>query len=1448
MCSIYRSNNHVRVGLVLIFLLVWLLSPPTVQGAAPDGYSQPASRITETNATLHGSVVPNGTTTQAWFEWGTNSSFNRMTISTNVGNGSALVYVSLAVTGLVAHQEYRYRLVTSNALGVVRGRVIQFATGFEISGWGTDSYGEIAKTHTITNVTALAHGLALKTDGTIAAWAGADYSGQTNVPPGLSNILTVATGPGYSLALRSNGTVIAWGENDFNQTNVPASLSNVVALNTGWYGHSFALKSDGRAVGWGYNTFGQANVPSICTNLIQIVGGALSSMALRADNTIILWGDNAYGELNAPDNMTNVVALAMGYGHSLALQADGKVHAWGWNSDGQTNVPPDVTNAIAIAAGNSSSFAILADGTLRAWGDNFYKQTTISPALRGVVAVAGQNQTSYALCKTALGRPLTGTIAYSRQPQPVRGNSAVLTGFVATDGHETAAWFEWGTDSNYGQTTTATNLGTSTNLIHVTTAISDLTFGGVYHCRLVASNESGVVYGQNQRFTTSALIGKWGVAGEFSVPGAQAGFVAVDTGETHDLALRADGGILAWGDNSFGKIAVPAGLTNNSAITASRYSSLAVTDDGTMRTWGNSPSPAGWSNVISLQTGPYYSTAALFADGRLTVGTGYTNFNVVKIEGNSSYGIGLKIDGKAFVWGTGNNSQDVPFDLGHVTDVACGTSHRLALLADGTVLGWGANDSGQLNIPPGLTNVIAISANQYHSVALKSDGTVVSWGSGAHPNFPPNLTNAFAIAAGPNYNLYLYQTTPAPALGHTHLPAPLTTTNATLRGSVVPNGFPTTVWFEWGPTPSYGNTTKPKYVGSWLGTHLITEPISNLLASTTYHCRLVATNSAGLTYGPDQVFRTGSKVSVWGYNDYAQATLPAGLRTVIDVAAGLNFGCALKTDGSVVAWGDNTYGQASVPANLSNVIALAGGTWHTLALKRDGTVSAWGLNTYSQCNVPAGLTDVIAVSAGDIHSLALRADGTVIAWGSNQDGQTNQAAGLFNIVAIAAGGAHSLALRADGTIIGWGANYQGQLNIPPGTTNVIAVAAGSGHGLALRADGTVTAWGYNAENQTNVPAGLTNVARIATGWAHSIAIRTNGSIAIWGRNNFGQTTAPTDLESCFGADGGYDHVIALANLPPVAMSQTIPVAFNQDTTLQLVASDRNLDQLSYTITSLPAAGSLFQLTPSGRGAAITSPGTTVEDALGRILFAAETNAVGSPYASFHFTAHDGDSASAPALLTLDLQIQKPYAIAQPTTPLGATGVTFHGVVTPNNSPTTAWFEWGETSGYGQNSVPVEVGDTANPVRLSIPVTTLAASANYHGRLVASNQIGINFGTDFIFTTGEKVTVQASAGNALLKFPAGLSNTVALALGNNHAVALNANGAVTAWGAGQQSDQRARHSQQRHRPQRAGLSYPGTPRGRNGRWLGGGPQWPSHAAGWLEQCDRHRSGTFQTALL
>jgi PKD domain len=89
-------------------------------------------------------------------------------------------------------------------------------------------------------------------------------------------------------------------------------------------------------------------------------------------------------------------------------------------------------------------------------------------------------------------------------------------------------------------------------------------------------------------------------------------------------------------------------------------------------------------------------------------------------------------------------------------------------------------------------------------------------------------------------------------------------TTAGFSGSVNPEGLATTAHFEYGLDPRYTGSSKIVYdhstqvetVGADFSSHAITVSQSGLVPNALYHVRLVATNSAGTTFGPDVTFRT----------------------------------------------------------------------------------------------------------------------------------------------------------------------------------------------------------------------------------------------------------------------------------------------------------------------------------------------------------------------------------------------------------------------------------------------------------------------------------------------------------------------------------------------------------------------------------------------------------------
>ena len=79
--------------------------------------------------------------------------------------------------------------------------------------------------------------------------------------------------------------------------------------------------------------------------------------------------------------------------------------------------------------------------------------------------------------------------------------------------------------------------------------------------------------------------------------------------------------------------------------------------------------------------------------------------------------------------------------------------------------------------------------------------------------------------------------------------------SATLNGLVNPHGLTTTVYFQYGPTTSYGSTTSAQ-TKSGNTYQSVSANISGLAASTTYHFRIVAVNTGGTRFGSDSTFTT----------------------------------------------------------------------------------------------------------------------------------------------------------------------------------------------------------------------------------------------------------------------------------------------------------------------------------------------------------------------------------------------------------------------------------------------------------------------------------------------------------------------------------------------------------------------------------------------------------------
>jgi len=223
-------------------------------------------------------------------------------------------------------------------------------------------------------------------------------------------------------------------------------------------------------------------------------------------------------------------------------------------------------------------------------------------------------------------------------------------------------------------------------------------------------------------------------------------------GGNHTVALRSDGTIWAWGDNTFGQLGDGAVISRNvpvrvgtdtdwSDVSAGFYHTLALKTDGTLWAWGDNTKGQLGDGAVS------FSRSAPVKIG--------TDTNWLAISAGDFHSLARKTDSSLWAWGdngsgqVGNGSvvpgiQTVPLRIGTDTGsrIAAGGSHSLAIKALGTRWAWGFNGAGQLgngtNIdavapvqsvlpPPFSWN--AVSAGKAHSLAIWGPTeTLWAWG------------------------------------------------------------------------------------------------------------------------------------------------------------------------------------------------------------------------------------------------------------------------------------------------------------------------------------------------------------------------------------------------------------------------------------------------------------------------------------------------------------------------------------------------------------------------------------------------------------------------------------------------------------------------------------------------------------------------------------------------
>jgi alpha-tubulin suppressor-like RCC1 family protein len=267
--------------------------------------------------------------------------------------------------------------------------------------------------------------------------------------------------------------------------------------------------------------------------------------------------------------------------------------------------------------------------------------------------------------------------------------------------------------------------------------------------------------------------------------------------QTHSVALKSDGTVWTWGDNSLDQLGLGLGAAANSpyaqqvsgisgviAVAAGADHTLALDSSGNVWAWGSKDQNQLGDTAISNNAIP------------TNISTNTAGFpKIVAIAAGVQFSMALDSSGAVWVWGRNDFGQLGTGFLGDGTNIAgtvqtptkittlsgvkwiaAGNYHAIATNGT-TVWAWGSNSNGQLGngttadstspVPvTNLSGVTNIAAGAYHSLALTSGGAVVAWGKNAAgqlgnnsntdsdaPVAVSNLSGVTGIAAGADHSL-----------------------------------------------------------------------------------------------------------------------------------------------------------------------------------------------------------------------------------------------------------------------------------------------------------------------------------------------------------------------------------------------------------------------------------------------------------------------------------------------------------------------------------------------------------------------------------------------------------------------------------------------------------------------------------------------------------------------
>tara|TARA_R110000868_G_scaffold81757_1_gene231262 strand:- start:7902 stop:9122 length:1221 start_codon:yes stop_codon:yes gene_type:complete len=258
----------------------------------------------------------------------------------------------------------------------------------------------------------------------------------------------------------------------------------------------------------------------------------------------------------------------------------------------------------------------------------------------------------------------------------------------------------------------------------------------------------------------------------------------VSGGGYHTACIKTDGTLWLWGMNTLGglgqlgnnailprssPVQTVSGGTNWKMVACGDYNTTAIKTDGTLWLWGNNSYGQLGNNGFLPRSSPVQTVS------------GGTNWKMVDCGRYATAAI--KTDGTLWLWGLNDNGQlgdnSFTYKSSPVQTVAggtnwkqvsCGYYYMAAIKTDGTLWTWGDGTAGALGdnqtirksspaqTIAGGTNWKQIGAGDFHMSGIKTDGTLWIWGDNGTGALGDNSTTIKSspiqtVASGTNWKM-----------------------------------------------------------------------------------------------------------------------------------------------------------------------------------------------------------------------------------------------------------------------------------------------------------------------------------------------------------------------------------------------------------------------------------------------------------------------------------------------------------------------------------------------------------------------------------------------------------------------------------------------------------------------------------------------------------------------